>query len=107
MSYKNLAHNDRFDLKIRTELSAPPDTIYFGFDQSQSCTLSSCPSKSNNGAFGLRISQSLTQLSYEPDMNKKPSVVDQQTDCTHCVCPVYVFLTMVPAVKYTNCIDSL
>ena len=82
---------------MRTELSAPPDTMYFGLDQSQSCTLSSWPSKSNNGAFELRISQSFTQLSYEPEMNKCSSVVDQHTDCTHCVWPEYVFLTMVPA----------
>lgn len=82
---------------MRTELSAPPDTMYFGLLQSQACTLSSWPNKSNNGAFGQRISHNLTWLSYDPEIKRFSSVGDQQTDCIHCECPKYVLFTIVPA----------
>lgn len=105
-----------FDLNTRTVLSEPPDTMYFGFDQSQSWTLSSWPIKSYSGAFELEykvecsrngwwslyttnllMSHNFTWLSYDPEMNKCSSVVDQQTVWIHCVCPRYVFLTTAPS----------
>lgn len=55
VEFNNNYSNAFFDLKTRTELSAPPETIYFGFVQSQQCTLSSWPSKSKSGAFGLKF----------------------------------------------------
>lgn len=55
---------------ILTIESAAPLITNSGVDQSTSKTLPLCPIRSYSGALGDRMSQSLTELSYEPETNR-------------------------------------